>query len=75
MLNPGEFLSVNNTSNFSTDGVIDLHLQAIVESPGKDSFQERSTQTDRFHEAGIVIHLNIVFLKIIIVNLTKKNKF
>ena len=55
MLNPGEFLSVNNTANFSTDGHLDLHLQAIVESSGKDSLRDRTTQTERFHEGGIYL--------------------
>ena len=52
MLNPGEFLSVNNTAQFSTEGYLDLHLQAIVEGHDKDSLVDKNTQTERFLEAG-----------------------
>lgn len=52
MLNPGEFLSVNNNSQFSTDGYLDLHLQAIVESKGKEPQRDRATQTEKYLETG-----------------------
>jgi hypothetical protein len=52
MLNPGEFLSVNNTSQYSTDGNLDLHLQAIVEADGKNENVDKACQTDKFHEGG-----------------------
>lgn len=52
MLNPGEYLSVNNTSHFSSDGHLDLHLQAIVEGPASEDQHDKNTQTERFLEIG-----------------------
>jgi hypothetical protein len=51
MLNPGEFLCVNNTSQFSTDGHLDLHLQAIVEAEDKNQ-TDKSCQTDKYIQGG-----------------------
>lgn len=52
MLNPGEFLSVNSNSQFSTDGYLDLHLQAIVESNGAEGQKDKGTQTEKYLETG-----------------------
>ena len=46
ILTPGEILSVNNTSNFSTDGVLDLHLHAVVKNPKNFSDKDKQSQTD-----------------------------
>lgn len=52
MLSPGEILSVNRTSNFSTDGVLDLHVQAVVKNPKNKNVRENSCQTDRLQDYG-----------------------
>lgn len=52
MLNPGEFLSVINNSQFSTDGFLDLHLQAIVDCGAKDGQRDGATQTEKYLETS-----------------------
>lgn len=52
ILSPGEILSVNNTTNYSTSGILDLHIQTIIKQSSSVIKFNKGIQTENLFEFG-----------------------